>query len=131
MSNAEVVRRAFAAAERADKADLYRCLDPQVQWHMLGWLGDRAPVRSGREAVWSYSLTVQATFEELVNELSEPVEIGNQVVIRIHTHGRGKDGAADVDMTYTGVFLVRDEKIVSGENFEDHEEALTEATLRA
>lgn len=131
MSNADVVRRAFAAAERADKAELYRCLDPQVQWHMLGLVADHEVVRRGREAVWSYSHTVQSAFDDLVNDLDDPVEIGDQVVMRIHTHGRGRGGAPDIDVSYTGVFLVRDDRIVSGENFEDHEEALTEAALRA
>jgi ketosteroid isomerase-like protein len=131
MSNADVVRRAFAAADHHDKAALFACLDPGIQWHMLGLLSERAAVQHGREAVWAYAEEMHRAVDGLASELFDVEEMGDRVVVRIRTRGRGRDGAGEVDVRYTGVFLVRDGRIVRGRNFDDHEEALTEAALRA
>lgn len=128
--NVDVVRRAFTAADQQDRAELFSCLDPRVQWHQIGWLVDGATVRHGREEVWSYSEALHRRLDGLSNELSDPIEVGNQVVVRVRTHGRDRDSGEAVDVVFTTVFQLRDGRIASAENFEDHDEALTEAALR-
>jgi ketosteroid isomerase-like protein len=130
LSNSDVVREAFEAGERRDKQALFGLLSPNVEWHMAGLFPDEPPVRTGREGIWEYTLMLFETIEGLHRELTEVEEVGNdQVVARYHVSGTSRDSGTALDFEFTMVARVRDGKIVSGRNYEDHDEAVTDAQL--
>ncbi|MEA2272125.1 MAG: SnoaL-like domain [Solirubrobacteraceae bacterium] len=128
-SNADVVREAFAAADRRDKQALFGLLSPTVEWHMAGLFPDQPPVRAGREGIWDYALMLFEQIEDLNRELAEVEEVGEQVVARYHVRGRSRETGDDLDFEFTLIARVKDGKIVSGRNYEDHDEAVTDAQL--
>jgi ketosteroid isomerase-like protein len=128
-SNADVVREAFEAADRRDKAALFRRLSPTVQWHLAGVFPNQPPVRTGRDGIWEYALLLFEQIDGLHRELAEVEEVGDQVVARYHVRGRSRDDGTPLDFEFTMVARVRDGKIVSGRNYEDHDEAVTDAQL--
>jgi ketosteroid isomerase-like protein len=128
-SNADIVREAFEAADRRDKQTLFRLLSPTVEWHMAGLFPDQPPVRAGREGIWTYALMLFEQIEGLERELSEVEDVGDQVVARYHVRGKTRENGAPLDFEFTMVARVKDGKIVSGRNYEDHDEAVTDAQL--
>jgi ketosteroid isomerase-like protein len=128
-SNAEIVREAFEAGERRDKQGLFKLLSPNVEWHMAGLFPDHPPVRTGRDGVWEYALLLFETIEGLERELTEVEEIGDQVVARYHVTGKTKTNGDPLDFEFTMVARVKNGKIVSGRNYEDFDEAVTDAQL--
>jgi ketosteroid isomerase-like protein len=128
-SNSEVVREAFEAGERRDKQALFKLLSPNVEWHMAGLFPDEPPVRTGREGIWEYTLMLFDTIEGLNRDLTEVEEVGDQVVARYHVSGTSRNSGTPLDFEFTMVARVRDGKIVSGRNYEDHDEAVTDAQL--
>jgi ketosteroid isomerase-like protein len=129
-SNADVVREAFDAADRRDKQALFKLLSPTVEWHMAGLFPDQPPVRSGREGIWAYALLLSEQIEDLQRELTEVDEVGDQVVARFTVHGKTRATGNDVALEFTLLARVVGGKIVSGRNYEDHDEAVTDAQLR-
>jgi ketosteroid isomerase-like protein len=130
ISKADVVREAFEAGERRDKQALFKLLSPNVEWHMAGLFPDQPPVRTGREGIWEYTLMLFETIDGLHRELTEVEEVGDdQVVARYHVSGRSRNNGTPLDFEFTMVARVRDGKIVSGRNYEDHDEAVTDAQL--
>ena len=128
-SSSDVVREAFEAADRRDKQTLFRLLSPNVEWHLAGLFADQPPVRTGREGIWNYALMLFEQIEGLHRELAEVEEVGDQVVARYHVRGKSRESGSPVDFEFTMVARVRDGKIVSGRNYEDHDEAVTDAQL--
>ena len=128
-SNADIVREAFEAGDRRDKQTLFKLLSPNVEWHMAGLFPDQPPVRTGREGIWQYALMLFEQIEGLDRELADVEEVGDQVVARYRVRGKSRDSGAPVDFEFTMVARVRDGKIVSGRNYEDHDEAVTDAQL--
>ena len=128
-SISDVVRDAFEAADRRDKQALFRLLSPNVEWHMAGLFPDQPPVRTGREGIWQYALMLFEQIEGLERRLADVEEVGDQVVARYHVSGNARDGGSPLEFEFTMVARVRDGKIVSGRNYEDHDEAVTDAQL--
>ncbi len=124
----EVARRAFEAAERSDREALFALLKPGVEWQMIGLLGDRQPVYRGREEIWAYVCALHERFEDFGAELLDVDEVGDQVVGRVRVHGRPHD--EEIELMFSTVMRVRDGRIVRADNYEDHDEALTDAELR-
>jgi ketosteroid isomerase-like protein len=128
-SNADIVREAFAAADRRDKQVLFRLLSPTVQWHLAGVFPDQPPVRSGREGIWAYALALNEQIEDLDRELTEVDEVGDRVVARFRVRGKERATGEPVDFEFSLVAKVDGGKIVTGRNYVDHDEALTDAQL--
>lgn len=127
--NAEIVRRAFEAVDRGDKEALFGLLRPGVEWQMLGLLSDRSPVYRGREEIWAYVRSLREQIDDFRSEILEASEIGDQLVARVRVHGRPA-GGEELDFEFSTLMHVEDGRIVHADNYDDHEEALTDAGLR-
>jgi len=129
-SRTDVVRDAFAAADRRDKQALFRLLSPTVEWHMAGLLPDQPAVRAGREGIWSYALALSEQIDELHRDLTEVEEVGDQVIARFTVRGKARATGSRVALEFSLLARVVNGRIVTGRNYEDHDEAVTDAQLR-
>jgi ketosteroid isomerase-like protein len=125
---AEIVRHAFEAVDRGDKEALFRLLCPGVEWQLLGLLSDTAVYR-GREEIWAYVRSLHEDIEGFRSEILELSEIGAQVVARVRIHGRPA-GEEQLDFGFSSLMRVEDGRIARADNYDDHDEALTDAGLR-
>ena len=125
---AEIVRRAFEAVDRGDRETLFGLLCPGVEWQLLGLLSDN-PVYRGREEIWAYVRSLHEDIEGFGSEILELEEIGPQVVARVRIGGRGP-GGEQLDFVFSSLMRVDDGRIARADNYEDHDEALTDAGLR-
>lgn len=129
-SPAGVVRAAFAAAEQADKEALFRVLRPGVEWQLVGMLPDRPSFYRGREEVWAAARSLAESVEDPVLELLDVEDVGDHAVAQVHLHGRSRASGDPVDLRFSMLLKVQDGRIARADNYEDHDEALTDAELR-
>jgi ketosteroid isomerase-like protein len=82
----------------------------------------------GRDAVMRQLNRARDTFDrDSVEWLTDPVAVGNRVIVRLAWHGLGRGPQSD--MEWTSVFTVRDSRFVRLQYFWDHAEALKAAGL--
>lgn len=124
----EIVRRAFDAVDRGDKETLFRLLRPGVEWQLLGLLSDNSVYR-GREEIWAYVRSLHEDIEGFRPEILKLSEIGSQVVARVRIHGRPA-GGEELDFEFSSLMRIEDGRIARADNYDDHDEALTDAGLR-
>ena len=129
-SPAQVVRAAVEAAERGYREALFRLLRPGVEWQLIGLMPERPSFYRGREEVWGYARSLAETLDDPHPELTEVEEVGDQAVARVHLHGRRRDSDEPVDLEFSMLLKVQDGRIARADDYEDHEEALTDAELR-
>jgi ketosteroid isomerase-like protein len=125
-----VVRAVFEAAARGDKDALFRRLRPGVEWQLIGLIPDQPSFYRGREEVWAYARSLAETFEDPEPELVAVQEVGDQAVARVHLRGRSRADDEPVDLEFSMLLKVQDGRITRADDYEDHEEALTDAELR-
>ena len=113
----------------AGAAALFRLLHPGIEWQMLGLLSDTPPVYRGREEIWAYVRSLHEEVEGFRSEIVEMTEVGPQVVARVRIHGRPA-GGPELDFEFSTVMRVEESRIARADNYDDHEEALTDAGLR-
>jgi ketosteroid isomerase-like protein len=126
---ADILRRAFEAVDRGDKEALFHLLHPGIEWQMLGLLSDTRPVYRGREEIWAYVRSLHEEVEGFRSQIVEMTEVGPQVVARVRIHGRPA-GGRELDFEFSTVMRVEEGRIARADNYDDHEEALTDAGLR-
>ena len=124
----EIVRRAFEAVDKGDKEALFRLLRPGVEWQLLGLLSDNEVYR-GREEIWAYVRSLHEDIEGFRSEILELSEIGPQVVARVRLHGHPARGQ-ELDFVFSSLMRVEGGRIGRADNYDDHDEALTDAGLR-
>lgn len=129
-ASADVVRGVFDAAARGDKEAMFGLLRPGVEWQLIGLLPDQASFYRGREEVWAYTLSMAAQIEEMTTELTEVTEIDEHVVARVHLSGRGQESGQPVNLEFSMLVKLEEGRIARADDYEDHEEALTDAELR-
>lgn len=126
----DVVRGVFAAAARGDKQAMFALLKPGVEWQLIGLIPDQGSFYRGREEVWAYAQALAAEIEDMTAELTEVTEIGEHVVARVHLQGRGHQSGEPVSLEFSMLAKLEDARIARADDYEDHEEALTDAELR-
>jgi ketosteroid isomerase-like protein len=73
---------------------------------------------------WEEALPILPDFEV---ELEEVRDLGDQVLVAGHLHGRGAGSGAPFERTYWGLFRCRDQRIVWWHAFQSEAEALKAA----
>jgi ketosteroid isomerase-like protein len=83
----------------------------------------------GRDAVMEQLNQARAAFEsDSVEWLSDPVAVGDRVIVRVAWHGFGRGPQSD--MEWTNVLTIRDGRFIKVQYFWEHAEALEAAGLR-
>lgn len=129
IDNAEVVRSVFAAAFAGDKQELFRLLKPGVEWQLLGLIPDQPTFYSGREEVWAYARSLYEELDDARAELTDVVEVGDQVVVRVHLQGRGRASGDALELELSMLIRLESGRVARADDYEDHDEALNDAEL--
>jgi ketosteroid isomerase-like protein len=128
----EVVRRLYDAVARGDDEEVIALYDPDVEFdgsrsrwfEMFG--GDA--LWSGHEGLREFFRLYYETWERLEHEIDDALEVGDRVVTVVTARGRGRASGAEVEWRgNTGLFTVRDGRIVHIAWFSSREEALEAA----
>jgi ketosteroid isomerase-like protein len=118
--NIEVVHAAFSAWNRGDMEAHNALYHPDaVVWQPEGWV--EGPF-FGKEAVLRQFKQMRDTWDKDSLETSEFIDVGNRVAVRLVWHGAGRGPEADLEMT--GIYTVRDGRVLAVEFIWDHEKAL-------
>ena len=126
--NVEVVRAAFAAWNAGDM-DAFRGLyDPEIIVRPPERWPEPGPF-VGRDAVMRWFEQLRATWDaDAVEPISDFLDAGERVVVRMIWHGAGFGPEANLEFTH--VYTVRRRRIFFVEYFWDHADALEAAGLR-
>ena len=119
--NVEIVRAMFEAYSAGDMDAFRELHDPDVIGRMPeGW---PEPGFVGREAVMRQFEQLRETFDATsVRPISDFIDAGDRVVVRLAYHGEGHGPEMNFEMTQ--VITVRKGRILYREYFWDHAEAL-------
>jgi ketosteroid isomerase-like protein len=116
----EVVRRAWAAASRADADGLSRELHPEVVAVPFGAAMEGKAYR-GREEVRNWlrdEILVSWEFFQVHPERFE--RVGEKLLVTGRWHARGIESGVDLDIPASWVVEVRDGKIAYWQTYTDH-----------
>ena len=124
---AAVVRAGFGAWNAGDMDALREIFDPGVTWRPPEGWPEPGPF-VGREAVMRWFEQLREAYDDYVTELiGDLIEATDRVVVSQVWHGAGRGPEADIEST--GVFTVRNGRVIDVEQFWDRAEALEAAGL--
>jgi ketosteroid isomerase-like protein len=120
--NVEVVKAAYVAWNAGDMDAFRELYDPDV----IARPPERWPEPGpfvGRDAVMRQFEQLRATWDaDAVEPISDFLDAGERVVVRMIWHGAGF--GPEANMEFTQVFTVRRRRVVFLEHFWDHADAL-------
>jgi ketosteroid isomerase-like protein len=130
--NVELVRQAFEAFNRDDRATVARLLAPDVEWHSLaGPILGVGTIR-GREAMLRFLWEdLPESIEDFRSSPEEFTDLGNdRVLVVARYEGRGRSSDAEVNQRVAAVYEIRDGMVTTVRDYGSREEALDAAGLR-
>ncbi|MEO6712177.1 MAG: nuclear transport factor 2 family protein [Mycobacteriales bacterium] len=120
--NVEIVRRANEAWNAGDMDAFRELYAPDVILRTLEDWPEPGP-HVGREAVMRFFGHIREAWDaDTLEWMSDPVDVGDRVVVRFIWHGAGHGPESNMEMT--GLYTVRKAKLLAVEHFWDHAEAL-------
>jgi ketosteroid isomerase-like protein len=121
----EVVRRQFDALARDGVDAAIEYWDPDIDWRAVEGAADDRGVMTGTQALRRYYQDWEETFHDLRAEIEEVIaESGDRCAVAVRNSGRARGSSAVVRGRYYVVCTVRDDRIVSGREYETRGEAL-------
>jgi ketosteroid isomerase-like protein len=126
--NIEVVRAGFEAWNAADMKALRELYDPDLAWRgPEGWPEPGPFV--GLETVMRQFEQLRETWDgDVLEPIGDFIDAADRVIVRIAWRGAGHGPALDMELT--GVYTLREGRIVGIELFWDHARALETVGLR-
>jgi ketosteroid isomerase-like protein len=103
-------------------------LAPEIEWHSRSDLPDSG-VHRGREGVAAFAQEWLNSFEEHHVDVGDIIGRGEYVVVPLVLRGRIRGSGAEVTMSETHVFKVRDAMIVEVREYQTPDEALAAVGL--
>lgn len=129
--NVEIVRKVFEAHGRHDWDDVYGYYSPEIEWDggiLWGDWGDRGVAR-GRDALQEAWRRWIEAFEFAEFEAYGYVDAGDDVLVRVRMHARGRGSGLETDQVLSLVWTVADGLVVRVRAYTDLEEAEAVAGL--
>jgi ketosteroid isomerase-like protein len=128
--NVEIVRKVFAAFDRGDiEAVLHLCDEDIVITQPAEVPGISRQQRGHQGVLEAFSIWPEQWDDFRVEVLGLTAAPTDKVMANIRTIGRGKQSGVEVDMGFSFVFTVRDEKIIEWQLFLREDQALGAAGL--
>ena len=124
--NVEVVRSVFDAVARRDGAAVLALYDEDFEWDFsrVPWGEVEGRVHRGRDALQRVYREWQLVWEDYEETLNELIDAGDSVISVTTGRGRGRASGVEVEVTTSGVWTVRDGKVVRSVWFPTRREAL-------
>ena len=127
--NVEIVRIVWDAWNRGDYSAALEPIAPDIR--LESHLGAEFDATlDGIASVQKWLGSFWGAFVDFHSEVEEYIPAGDDVVISIHHHAKGKSSGVEVEMHNWQVFTVREGKIVRYRLFRTRGEALEAAGLR-
>ncbi len=129
MDDADVVRRAWAAASRKDPDAMARELHPEVVAIPFGAAMEGKAYRGRDEVMGWWRDEILATWDvfEVLPDRFE--RVGDKLLVTGRWNARGIESGVELDIAATWVIEVRDGKIAYWQTYTDHTEARREVGL--
>jgi uncharacterized protein len=128
--NVEIVRRGFAAFERGDMEAVLRLCDADIVITQPSEIpGIPAQQRGHRGVLEAFAIWPEQWEDYRVEILKIAAARGGKVFVTQRSHGRGKQSGIEVEMDFSVVFTIRDEKITEWRLFVQEDDALEAAGL--
>jgi ketosteroid isomerase-like protein len=127
--NIEIVRNAFDAFTRGDLEGVLRLCDENIVITQPPELPGVSPQQRGHNGMLEAFGIWPEQWDDYQIEILRIADPGDYVVVTTKTKGRGKQSGVEVEMEFSLVFTVRDEKIVEWQIFMHEDQALEAAGL--
>ena len=129
--NVEIIRRGHEAFNRGDLDAVVADLAPEFEYVTSGVITDAGRGYRGAE---EYRQLLEglffAEFSEVRVEGNEFIDVGDQVLVAVTMHGRGKRSGAETSWSFFQVSTLREGMVTRGEGFENRAEALEALGMR-
>jgi ketosteroid isomerase-like protein len=126
--NVEIIRRMFGAWHRGDRVAALAMIDPEIEIEARHESLHTGTYR-GHAGMYELLEDFWAQFDDPHTEVKESIPSGDDVVVSLLHHGRGKSTGIEVEMWHWQVWTVRDGKAVRWCLFKTRQEALEAAGL--
>jgi ketosteroid isomerase-like protein len=128
--NVEIVRSAFAAADRGDMEGVLRLCDEDIVITQPTELPGAPPEQHGHRGVMeAFAIWPEQWDDYRIEILRIAPAPGGKVFVTTRTSGRGKQSGVEVEMDFSFVFTLRDAKISEWRLFVQEGQALEAAGL--
>ena len=129
--NIEIVREVFAAFDRGDIEAVLRCCDEDIVITQPAEVpGINLQQRGHQGVLEAFAIWPEQWDDFRVEVVGLTAVTADKVIANIRTLGRGKQSGIEVDMEFSFVFTLRDEKIIEWKLFLREDQALEAAGLR-
>jgi ketosteroid isomerase-like protein len=128
--NVEIVRNAFDAFTRGDIEGVLRLCDENILITQPKELPGVSRQQRGHSGVLEAFGIWPEQWDDFQIAIPRTADLGDYVVVTTRTGGRGKQSGVEVEMDFSFVFTVRDEKIIEWQLFLREDQALEAAGLR-
>jgi ketosteroid isomerase-like protein len=127
--NVEIVRSGFDAFARGDTEGVLRLCDENIVVTQPQELPGVSPQQRGHSGVLDAFEIWPEQWDAYRIEILRIADHGDHVLVTARTSGRGKQSGVDVEMDFSFIFTVRNEKIVAMRIFVREDQALEAAGL--
>ena len=127
--NEEIVRNAFDAFSRDDIEGVLRLCHENIVVTQPPELPGASPEQRGHSGVLEAFEIWPEQWDDYRIEILRMADHGDHVLVTARTSGRGKQSGVEVEMDFTFVFTVQNEKIVEMKIFMREDQALEAAGL--
>ena len=122
--NVDIVRHAFAAVNRGDRATAIRYLHPEIVIDATRRVFNPTTY-VGMQGIQQWIADTDEVWEQFGLDVSEYIDASDKVVVIGRLVGKGKSSGAGVEQPIAGIWTLREGCIVRGEiGFTDRGEAL-------
>jgi ketosteroid isomerase-like protein len=128
--NVEIVRRAIEAVNRRDVEEILSYTDSEAELHSAVIGGAEGNVYRGHDGLRRWFAETDEAFEEIRTDVSEVRDLGDRVLILGRIKALGRESGVPLDSPTGWIFTVRRGRLVKGEGFLSHAEALEAAGLQ-
>src|SRR5262245_5498987 len=128
-ANVEVVRRGYEAFNRGDLRGMVEDFAPSFEYIPTGAIPGDPDVYPAPEGLTGFVGPLREEFDDPRAEVHELIEAGDRVLAGVIARGRGKQSGAEASWRLWHLWTLRDGKIVRGQGFTSHNEALEAAGL--
>ena len=122
--NVEIVREAWVAYSRGDYDRVGGFHDPHI---VVITLEDGAVY--GNDAVLANYKRWNEAWERAETTVEEVIGRGDRVFVTVRFHGRGRASGVEVESRFYEVYMLRDDKVLRIDEYEERAEALEAAGL--